>query len=82
MVSTVLVRSDPTNRNDKLNLISQIRFFMIKLILNFSCHIRIGSIAGESASVLGCYMVDINLMELFGIPAEDFPVNYLLIKFL
>ena len=55
---------------------------MIKLILNFSCHIRIGSIAGESVSVSGCYMVDINLMELFGIPAEEFPVNYLLIKFL
>ena len=54
---------------------------MIKLILNFSCHIRIGSIADESASVSG-YMVDINLMELFGIPAEEFPVNYLLIKFL
>ena len=54
---------------------------MIKLILNFSCHIRIGSIADESASV-SSYMVDINLTELFGIPAEEFPANYLLIKFL
>ena len=53
---------------------------MIKLILNFSCHIRIGSIADESASVSG-NTVDINLMELFGIPAEEFPVNYILIKF-
>ena len=54
---------------------------MIKLILSFSIHIRIGSIADESASVSG-YMVDINLIELFGILAEEFPVNYLLIKFL
>ena len=54
---------------------------MIKLILNSSCHMRIGYIADESARV-SCYMVDINLMELFGTPADEFLVNYLLIKFL
>ena len=42
---------------------------------------RIGYIADESARV-SCYMVDIDLMELFGTPADEFLVNYLLIKFL
>ena len=41
----------------------------------------IGYIADESVR-LSCYMVDIDLMELFGTPADEFLVNYLLIQFL
>ena len=50
-------------------------FLMVKLVLDSSCLMGTGSIAYDLAGVSD-YMADINFIELFGTPADIFPVNY------
>ena len=54
----------------KLNLISWIHFFITGSLFSSSCHMRIG------------FTADDLFMELFGTPADRFPINYWLNFFL